>query len=89
MRSKSTGTGTSGVEILNVTPHGFWLMVREREYFLSFEDFPWFRAATLDQLFEVELFHEAHLYWPGLDVDLDLDRIESPEKYPLIAQPQD
>jgi hypothetical protein len=89
MRSEPIGTGTSGVEILNVTPHGFWLMVREREYFLPFEDFPWFRAATLDQLFEVELFHEAHLYWPGLDVDLDLDRIESPEKYPLIAKTQD
>ncbi len=89
MRSEHIGTGTSGVEILNVSPHGFWLMVREREYFLPFEDFPWFRTATLDQLFEVELLHEAHLYWPGLDVDLDLDRIEHPDKYPLIAETQD
>jgi hypothetical protein len=89
MRSEHIGTGTSGVEILNVSPHGFWLMVREREYFLPFEDFPWFRTATLDQLFEVELLHEAHLYWPGLDVDLDLDRIEHPDKYPLIAEAQD
>lgn len=64
-------------------------MVREREYFLPFEDFPWFRTATLDQLFRVELLHEAHLYWPGLDVDLDLDRIEHPDKYPLIAETQD
>jgi hypothetical protein len=89
MRSEHIGTGTSGVEILNVSPHGFWLMVREREYFLPFEDFPWFRTATLDQLFEVELLHEAHLYWPGLDVDLDLDRIEHPDKYPLIAEAKD
>jgi hypothetical protein len=89
MRSEHIGTGTSGVEILNVSPHGFWLMVRGREYFLPFEDFPWFRTATLDQLFEVELLHEAHLCWPGLDVDLDLDRIEHPDKYPLIAETQD
>jgi hypothetical protein len=64
-------------------------MVREREYFLPFEDFPWFRTATLDQLFEVQLLHEAHLYWPRLDVDLDLDRIKHPDKYPLIAEAQD
>jgi hypothetical protein len=86
MKSEHIGTDTSHVEVLNVSPHGFWLMVRECEYFLPFDDFPWFRGATLQQLFEVELLHETHLYWPELDVDLDLDRIEHPEQYPLIAR---
>ncbi len=86
MKSESTGAGTSAVEVLNISPHGFWLMVGEREYFLAFNDFPWFRRATLDQLFGVQLLHKEHLYWPDLDVDLDLDRIEHPEKYPLIAR---
>jgi hypothetical protein len=86
MKSDSIGTGTSGVEVLNVSPHGFWLLVGEREYFLGFDHFPWFRQATLEQLFKAELLHESHLYWPDLDVDLDLDRIEHPESYPLIAQ---
>jgi len=57
-----------------------------RDYFLSFEQFPWFRKATLAQLFAVELHHADHLYWSELDVDLDLDRIAHPEKYPLIAK---
>lgn len=85
MKSESTGTDTSAAEILNVSPHGFWLMVAEKEYFLDFDHFPWFRRASLEQLFRVELLHEEHLYWPGLDVDLDLDRIEHPENYPLMA----
>lgn len=85
MRSEPIGTNTSGVEILNVSPHGFWLLVRDREHFLDFDRFPWFRGATLDQVFEVQLLHETHLYWPGLDVDLDLDRIEHPDRYPLVA----
>ena len=68
------------------SPHGFWMMVREKEYFLDFEHFPWFRRASLDQLFRVELLHEQHLDWPELDVDLDLDRIEHPENFPLVAQ---
>ncbi len=73
-------------KLLNISPHGFWLWVREREYFLGFEDFPWFRSATLAQLFAVQLLGQDHLYWPELDVDLDLDRILHPEKYPLVAE---
>jgi hypothetical protein len=86
MKSGNAGIATSDVEVLNVSPHGFWLLVGEREFFLSYDDFPWFRAATLGQLFNVELHHGEHLYWPELDVDLDLDRIEHPEKYPLVAK---
>jgi hypothetical protein len=89
MKSEDIGSGTSAVEILNVSPHGFWVMVHEREYFLDFNHFPWFRHATLDQLFTVELLHQEHLYWSALDVDLDLDRITHPEKYPLVAQTPD
>ena len=88
MKSENTGIGTSGVEVLNVSPHGFWLSVAEKECFLSFDDFPWFRGATVGQLFHVELSHGDHLYWPELDVDLDIDRIEHPEKYPLLAKTQ-
>jgi len=86
MKSESIGTSISDVEVLNVSPHGFWLMVRDREYFLDFDHFPWFRRATLEQLFAVQLLHEDHLYWPPLDVDLDLDRIEHPDKYPLVSE---
>ena len=85
MKSGNIGIGTSGAEILNVSPHGFWILVGEKEYFLDFDHFPWFRRATLEQLFAVELLHGEHLYWADLDVDLDIDRIEHPEKYPLVA----
>lgn len=86
MKSENIGTGTLGVEVLNVSPHGFWLLVGRQEYFLATDDFPWFRSATLRQLFNVELYHGEHLHWPDLDVDLDLDRIAEPGKYPLIAK---
>ena len=82
----STGPAISDVEVLNVSPHGFWLMVGEREYFLSFVQFPWFQRATVGELFEVECMHGRLLHWPRLDVDLDLDRIEHPERYPLVAE---
>ena len=86
MKSENIGANISKAEVLNVSPHGFWLLVGEREYFLAFTDFPWFRGATLDQLFTIELLHDNHLYWPELDVDLDLDRIQHPEKFPLVSK---
>ncbi|HEY5345003.1 MAG TPA: DUF2442 domain-containing protein [Verrucomicrobiae bacterium] len=86
MKSASIGADISQVEVLNVSPHGFWLLLGGREHFLAFTDFPWFRGATLQQLFTVELPRENHLYWPELDVDLDLERIQHPEKFPLVAK---
>ncbi len=84
MRSKKNGASTPAVEVLNISPHGFWLMLHEREYFLAFEHFPWFRRANLDATLEVQLPQPHHLYWPKLDVDLELASIISPEKYPLV-----
>jgi hypothetical protein len=86
MKSANTGVATSAVEVLNVSPHGFWLFVTGQEFYLAYDDFPWFRNATVGQLFQVELHHQDHLYWPDLDVDLDVDRIAHPEKYPLVAK---
>jgi hypothetical protein len=76
MKSETTGDGIWGSEVLNVSPHGFWLLVSGREYFLDSDKFPWFRQATVTQLFAVELLRGNQLHWPLLDVDLDLDRIE-------------
>ena len=86
MKSANIGESISEVEVLNISPHGFWLWVNGREFFLAFSDFPWFRGATLEQLFSIELLHGDHLYWSKLDVDLDLERIQYPEKFPLVAK---
>jgi hypothetical protein len=47
MKSENTGTVISEIEVLNVSPRGFWLYVNEHEYFLAFKDFPWFQDATV------------------------------------------
>ena len=86
MKSEIVGGGISQAAVLNVSPHGFWLCVAGKEYFPGFDDFPWFRKAPIEQLFNLEFSHGRHLHWPDLDVDLDLDRIEHPEKYPLVAR---
>ena len=79
------GTVTSSVEVVQLTPFGLWLAWGEKEYFLEHDLYPWFREARVNEIFSVEEVGENHLFWPELDVDLDRDRIENPEKYPLIA----
>ena len=84
MKSKQNGANFSDAEVLNISKHGLWVLVHEQEHFLSFEHFPWFRHAQVSAILNVQLPHPHHLYWPELDVDLELDAIVSPEKYPLV-----
>lgn len=75
----------STVELSNVSAHGLWLLVDDRELFLSYDQFPWFRDATIAQLSSIERPTQGHLRWPALDVDLSMDSIEHPERYPLVS----
>ena len=71
------------VSVENITPFGIWLFVKEKEYFLSYKDYPYFQDQTLSSIQNVQLVHGYHLYWPELDVDLEIDNLRNPEKYPL------
>jgi len=84
-RSAPRGSPTSAVELTNVSAHGFWVLLDGRELFLGFSHFPWFRDATISQLAHVERPSSAHLRWPALDVDLPVEAIEHPERYPLVS----
>jgi hypothetical protein len=86
MRSAQLGKFISEVEVTNISRHGFWLLLGEREVFLPFEKFPWFRDVPVGKLLNVELVHAHHLYWPDLDVDLAVESIEHPERFPLISK---
>ena len=72
--------------IENITPFGIWLLIKGKEYFLSYEKFPYFKEQTLNAIHDVRLLHGQHLYWPQADIDLEIDNLENPEKYPLIAK---
>ncbi len=86
MRSGRAGKNTSAVEVTNVSSHGFWLLIGEQEKFVAFKDFPWFREATIGQLMKVELPSADHLYWPDLDIDLAVESVDHPDRYPLKSK---
>jgi hypothetical protein len=63
-----------------------WLLVDDHEYFLSFTQFPWFRRAAVDAVLNVQRPAAGHLYWPDLDVDLAVESIEQPKRFPLVSR---
>lgn len=86
MKFARPGKSTSEVEVTNVSPHGFWVLLAARERFVSFKEFPWFRDATISQLTAVELPSANHLYWPALDVDLSVESLDNPGGFPLVSK---
>jgi len=69
-------------EIQNIS-NRMWVLVSEKEYFIPFEDFPWFLKATIKEIYNIQLFHGHHLHWPDLDVDIDIEALTHPDSYPL------
>ncbi len=88
MKSALRGKPTSKVEVSNVSPVGFWLLFDEREIFVPFKKFPWFEDATIREIATVERPSPHHLYWPHLDIDLAVESIEHPERFPLLSKAQ-
>jgi len=86
VKSVSPGKRTSGVEVTNVSSHGFWLLLRGEELFVPFSEFPWFRDASIAQIGNVQVLSPGHLYWAALDIDLAVESIREPAKFPLIAK---
>lgn len=86
MKSAQPGNNIFPAEVTNISTHGIWMLINTREMFLAFEHFPWFQDASIKKVLHVEMPSETHLYWPELDIDLDVNSILYPENYPLVSR---
>ena len=78
-------TTTSAAEVIHISKHGFWLLLDDEELLVPFDQFPWFRKGTIEQIFDVQWPTHDHLYWPALDVDLSVQSIRDPAAFPLVS----
>ena len=85
-KSAKRGETILAVEVTNISRHGFWLLLGDQERFVPFKAFPWFRDASVADLTAVQLPSPHHLRWPKLDIDLAVDSLDHPERYPLISR---
>ena len=70
-------------QITSIEDDGFWLLVKDEEFFVPFDRYPDFQNATIQQIFNFE-DDGGEFYWPDLDIDIELDALEHPERFPLI-----
>jgi hypothetical protein len=86
MKSDPRGRPTSAVEVTHISKDGVWLLLEDRELFLPFSQFPWFLDAPVGAIHKMEQPRHGHLYWPALDIDLAVESIEHPERFPLVSK---
>lgn len=79
------GKNTSPIEVTHVSNYGVWL-AGDRELFMSYEDFPWFRDMPVGKILNVAEPRPGHFYWPDLDIDLSEEIIAHPATFPLKAK---
>ena len=84
MTLQTRGESISEVEVSHINMHGFWLCAKDKEYFLPYDEYPWFKETKVKEILNVQLLHGHHLYWSELDVDLEIDSLENPQDYPLV-----
>ena len=82
-KNTSPNNALEQAQITNIERDGFWLLTEEGDFFVPFERYPKFRKATVEQSFHFEQDRDA-FYWPELDIDIELEALKHPERYPLI-----
>lgn len=88
MNSLKHGKPTLTGSVTNISNVGFWVMVNDKEYFVPFSNYPEFKNATVDAIFDVKLLSSQQLYWQSLDCDIEIDALKAPERFPLRFQRQ-
>ena len=74
---------TIAIEVSNISSHGVWILADDEEFFLSYEDFPWLKDAPVGKVLNVEQPTPGHFYWPDLNVDIGIETIKYPDRFPL------
>jgi hypothetical protein len=87
MKSAKSGENIWRAEVAKVSEKGLYLQLDGEELFLPFSEFPWFRRAAFDHVLQVERLSMDHLHWPALDIDLSVESIRHPERFPLFWRP--
>ena len=83
--SKSNISSTS-VDVLMINDKAVMLSVQGQDYFLSYNRVPWMRDATINEVLDVQMSGKNAIEWPKLEVDLEVESLKHPERYPLLIR---
>lgn len=83
--SKNSIASTSA-SVLMINGDGIMLSVDGHDYFLSYNRIPWMRDASISHVLDVRMCGKNAIEWPALDIDLEIESLKHPERYPLVIK---
>ena len=84
--NSSRNTYDTLVNVLMINAQGIMISVLGHDYFLSYNRIPWMQDAPIRSVLNVRMSGSEAIEWPDLDVDLEIDSLQHPERYPLVIR---
>ena len=72
--------------IVAINREGIMISLEGNNYFLSYNRVPWMKDATISEVLDVRMSGNNAIEWPKLDVDLEVESLRHPERYPLLIK---
>ena len=82
----NNNSATTLVSVLMINAQGIMLSVQGHDYFLSYNRIPWMQDAPIRSVLNVQMSGSEAIEWPDLDVDLEIDSLRHPKRYPLVIK---
>lgn len=77
---------STSANVLMINSQGIMLSVCGNDYFLSYNRIPWMLTASIGDVLNVRMSGRNAIEWPTLNVDLEIESLKHPERYPLIMK---
>ena len=84
--TSKNNTNSISADVLMINDRGIMLSVQGEDYFLSYNRVPWMKDATISDVLNVQMSGKNAIEWPKLDIDLEIDSLKHPERYPLLIK---
>ena len=84
--TSKNNTSSTSVDVLMINEKGVMISVMGQDYFLSYNRVPWMRDATINEVLDVRMNGKNAIEWPKLEVDLEVESLRHPERYPLLIR---
>ena len=84
--SLKSNTNSTLADVLMINDRGIMISVLGQDYFLSYNRVPWMRDATINEVLDIRMSGKNAIEWPKLDVDLEIESLRHPERYPLLIK---
>lgn len=82
----STSSQNTSVSVLMINAQGIMLSVQGNDFFISYNRMPWLKEARVSDVLNVRMSGRSAIEWEALGVDLEIESLKHPERYPLIMK---